>query len=93
MLLLHAGLDPPLEGLHLLVGPRPVARHRPALQALEDTVGMALYVLVGPQVEGPFHRLPVHWTKEWFDVEREAHLFIRRRQCNGLFLLLYRGKR
>src|SRR5260370_20725275 len=78
-LLLPAGLDPPLEGLHLLVRPGPVARHRPVLQPLEDAVGMILHVLVGPQVEGPFHRLPIHRAEQRLDVLSEAHWLV----CGG----------
>ena len=47
-LLLHAGLDPPPEGLHSLVGPWLVAGHRPVAQALKDAVGMRSHILVRP---------------------------------------------
>src|SRR5260370_38070995 len=92
-LLLPAGLDPPLEGLHLLVRPGPVARHRPVLQPLEDAVGMILHVLVGPQVEGPFHRLPIHRTEQRLDVLSEAHWLVLGGEAHPrLFLPFFRGR-
>jgi hypothetical protein len=86
-LLLHARLDPAPEDVHSLVGPGPVAGHRPVVQALQDAIGVYSHILVRPQIEGPFHRLSVHWAEQWLDVLGEAYRLTVCGQSDHLFLL------
>ncbi|MFL5653847.1 MAG: hypothetical protein ACJ8CB_06685 [Ktedonobacteraceae bacterium] len=64
----HAGFDPPAKESDLLLGPLPVARHRPACEAPKDGLRMRADILEAPEVEGPTHGYSVGRTKQRLDV-------------------------
>src|ERR1700674_4474512 len=71
-LLAHAGAYPPLERVDLLARPRAVTGHRAVADALEDGVGVALDLVVGPEVKRELHRLAVAMAEQRLDVLFEA---------------------
>ena len=64
----HAGFDPPAKESDLLLGPLPVARHRPAREAPKDGLSMRADIVVVPEVEVPTHGGSVAGTKQRLDV-------------------------
>src|SRR5262249_7580043 len=84
LLLEHSSLGPPLELLHLLLGPLAVTRHRTLAQALEDRGGVVLHLVVRREIESPSHGLVVHRSEQRLDVLPESHHLVSDRHPRHL---------